>query len=250
MLRYLSSTKQILQVQGPKVFLHKLKKFLFYSDYNTDTKKIIKKYSADYNIFIDIGTNVGAIVLDIANHFSKSICFEPSTQNYDKFMENLKASKLCNIIPYKCALSDTKGIRKLFLSPDSSERHRLYETPNEKCTSEDVEVNTLDDILETLEISEKVIIKMDVEGSELNVLKGSRKILQKDCVIISEFSPRLMNVNNTNPSDYVLFLKKMGYSFFDLKEKPIKNEYLDRLCILGKNKIHVVDDFLIKKCEF
>jgi hypothetical protein len=41
-------------------------------------------------------------------------------------------------------------------------------------------------------------------------------------------------------------MRGMGYSFFYLSGDPVSEEYLVRLCELGRDKMHVWDDFLIK----
>lgn len=245
--KHLRYTKQILEVQGLKVFLYKLKKFLFWSDHNADIKKIIEKYSSDYNVFVDIGTNVGSVVLDVAKNFTTCICFEPSINTYNDFMNRLNDTDITNVLSYQYALGEKKGKRKLFLSPFSSGDNRLHIDPAEKWDSQEVEVHTLDEIFDKLGINEKCIIKLDVQGSELDVIKGSLKILQKDCVILSEFWPRGFRVNNTKPYEFIRFMKSLGYSFFHLNEEPIKDEYLERISTMGENKGKIIDDFLIKK---
>jgi len=78
-------------------------------------------------------------------------------------------------------------------------------------------------------------------------MKGSRQTLEKDCIIISEFWPWGLQVNETEPSEYIEFMKSRGYSFFTLEGKPIKDDYLLRMSLRGKTKNHVLDDFLIKR---
>jgi len=247
MSKYLKSTKEVLQVQGVGIFLRKLNRFLLKSDHNEEIKKTIKQYSSEFDIFLDIGTNVGSIVLDVAKNFSKCICFEPTTKTYNEFLKRLDDSGITNIISYNCALGKQKGVAKLFISSSSSGDNRLHKLSEEKREIQDVDINTLDKILERINVNEKCMIKIDVQGSELDVMKGSIKTLQRNCLIISEFSPYLFSINNTDPYDYVRFMKSHGYSFYDLKGKKIKDEYLKRMCLLGSKKEHVMDDFLIKK---
>jgi len=244
---HIRATIQILQVQGLEVFLHKLKKYLFWSDHNADVKKIIEKYSSDYNVFVDIGSHTGSIVLDVAKNFTTCICFEPSINTYNDFMNRLNDTDITNVLPYQCALGEKKGKRKLFLSPYLSGDNRLHIDPAEEWDFQDVEVHTLDETFDKLDINEKCIIKLDVQGSELDIIKGSLKILQKDCVIISEFWPWGLHVNNTNPYEFIRFMKSLGYSFFHLNEEPIKDEYLERISAIGENNKMILDDFLIKK---
>ena len=242
-----TQAKQILQVQGLKFYLNKAKKFYVWSDHNADIKNVINEYSSDYNIFVDIGANFGKITIDSAKYFSKCLCFEPSIENFNKLSSNLQKNKISNVSVYNCALGKKSGTGKLFLAPNLAGQNRLAVAPEEDWNWQDVDIRTLDDVMEELDIHEKCIIKIDAEGSELAILEGSKKTLQKDCLIISEFNPMCLSINDSKPSDYVDFLKSLGYSFFNLNGKPTAEKYLDHLCLRGKDKKFVCDDFLIKK---
>lgn len=247
MLEYFTSSKQILEVQGLRPFLSKLVRFLFSSDHNAEIKNTIKHYSSEYSIFVDIGAARGSITFDVAKNFLKCICFEPSPKNYQVFISKLKENTFTNIVPYNCALGEKIRKQNFFLSQNNYGDNRFVKTPDEKFDSCEVEVNTLDSICENLGIKEKCIIKIDVQGSELEVMKGALRVLDRDCIIISEFWPWGMYLNNVEPLEYVQFMKSLDYTFFDLHGNPIKEEYIKRMCLLGKNKRHVADDFLIKK---
>ena len=183
--------------------------------------------------------------IGVAKNYSKCLCFEPLPQNYNKLIRNLKNNNLDNVLTYPYALAEKKGSQKLFLSPNNPGQSRLNVAPNENWDSIQVSVTTLDDVLNNLGINEKCVIKIDVEGYELNVLKGAVKTLERDCVIISEFWPFGLRINNVEPKEYVNYLKSKGYSFFNLNGKSVESTYFDKLCI--QNKRFVTDDFIIKK---
>ena len=96
-------------------------------------------------------------------------------------------------------------------------------------------------------INGKCLIKIDAEGSELSIMKGASKTLENDCIVISEFFPWCLVINKTEPSDYLDFMKSKGFSIYDLKRKPIDENYLSRMCNEAKNFKFVMDNFLFKK---
>jgi len=241
----LTATKEIIVVQGFGVFLRKFKKFYFSSD-KADIKKAVLDSCDGYRVFIDIGANQGPITLGVCNKFEKCICFEPLEKPYNEFKKTIKEQKLDNILLYPLALGERKETETFYVSPRPG-RSRFNVAENENWPSKEVQIDILDDILEKLGINEKAIIKIDVEGYELFAMKGAKKILEQDCVVITEFNPCLLNINKSNPFDYVEYMKKLGYSFFDLNGKPIKDSYINRMCKIGINKINVADDFLLKK---
>lgn len=244
---YPCAAKQILEVQGFSIFSKKLKRLMFSNYQNTHLKKIISEYAQKYDVFIDIGAKVGNITISVAKNFSKCICFEPSKENYNELIKRINDKNLENIVSYNCALGDSKKNGNLYLSPNSSGQNRLNVTPEEKWEEQEIMVNTLDDILEGLSLDKKFVIKIDVEGSELNVMKGGIKTLSKDCVIITEFWPWGLRVNNVEPIEYVNFMKSKGYSFFDISGEKVVDNYLERLC--SQNKRFVTDDFLLKRSK-
>jgi len=242
---YPRAAKQILEIQGIDIFLKKLKRLMFTNYQNTHLKKIISENAQKYDIFIDIGAKIGDITIDVAEKFSKCICFEPSKENFNELVKRTKDKKLENIISYNCALGNSKKNGKIYLSPNSSGQNRLNITPKEEWEEQEIMVNTLDEILGEQSLDKKFIIKIDVEGSELNVMKGGIKTISKDCVIVTEFWPWGLRVNGVEPIEYVNFMKSKGYSFFDISGKKTVENYLERLC--SQNKRFVTDDFLLKK---
>ena len=90
--------------------------------------------------------------------------------------KNAKLNNLKNTTLINKALSDKKGKLKLYLAKGNLGHHSLVEKVGEKY--EEVEVDTLDNILKELKISKVDLIKIDVEGAENLVLKGALKTLE------------------------------------------------------------------------
>jgi FkbM family methyltransferase len=110
------------------------------------------------------------------------------------------------VILEKTALSDHNGLEKLYISP-SSVRHSLL-SQEEKTTSIEVIVKTLDTLLEELNIKKVDIIKIDAEGAEMAILKGAEKTLKsnpnaKIIVASYHYPSEIKEVQN--------FLHKMGF---------------------------------------
>lgn len=75
---------------------------------------------------------------------------------------------------------------------------------------------TLDSLVKRYEVEPGIII-IDVEGSEMKVLKGAKKSLKKyKPIIISELDDNLLNEQNMNSKELILFLKSLNYSVNDI----------------------------------
>ena len=244
-LKQIKGAKEILESQGFKKFITRsYRRFL--TDPDVEIKKNIKKYSNDYKKFIDIGAAVGDITLSSCKYFSNCVCFEPEKKNFKKLQKRIEESDVKNIKIYDYALGKEFGKKKFFVSKTSNLDNRFNVEKNENFVEVEVKVETLDRMCEKIGINEKCFIKIDVQGAELDVMKGASKLLEKDCIIISEFWPWAMQLNDLNPSDYVEYMKSKGYDFFDLKNNKLTSEFLNKICVSGDKKF-IHDDFILKK---
>jgi len=131
-------------------------------------------------IFLDVGANVGKYSVIIGNQLGKNgkvFAFEPEPSNLKAFKKNLKLNKLINVSIIPLACSDKKGRLKLYLNENNSGGHSLIEKQTHFIG---VEVDTLDNLIEKYKIKKVDLIKIDVEGGEVGVLTGAKKILRKD----------------------------------------------------------------------
>lgn len=137
-------------------------------------------------IVLDIGANLGSYVIPIAKkfHYLQFYSFEPQRIIYYQLCGNLIINALDNVHTINCALSDQDAIIETAIpnyfqetnigafSLDPEVRHMDYE-----CATvggkEQMTVCRLDDY----NYENVRLIKIDVEGLELNVLKGSLQTL-------------------------------------------------------------------------
>ena len=164
--------------------------------------------------------------------------FEPLPEFYDKL--KLKYSKLNNIFPF--ALSDHGGETTFQFVKNAPAYSgiliRKYDIKNPEIQEIKVQVKTLDSIIpDTVKID---LIKIDVEGGELPVLKGAKKVILKNKpIIIFECGIGASEYYGTKPEDVYDFLVNklsLNISLLDdwLKNKlPLKK---DNFCeIFNKN---------------
>ena len=123
-------------------------------------------YLQDIKDIIDCGANLGSHSLMFHKYFPKSqiYSFEPSSTNYELLLSNTK--KIDHIHTFKTALSSTRGTLRMEI-PFSWNRGSTTVTVSK--SGELVQSSLLDDFaLENISF-----IKIDVEGHELELIKGS-----------------------------------------------------------------------------
>ncbi len=79
-----------------------------------------------------------------------------------------------------------------------------------------IEIITLDAIFrENPDIKTPILLKVDVEGCELEVLEGSKQLLQLTNIVIVETSVAKRFENSCAFEDVILFMKENGFTVFD-----------------------------------
>ena len=161
------------------------------------------------NTVVDIGANIGVFTIKAAKAVGdkgKVIAIEPEPNNIEILMKNVKANDLNNIVIVPKGVWSSKGLLKLFLT-DGIGGHSLLWDEGQFIQ---VEVDTLDNILDNLNIGVVHFIKIDIEGAEREALKGMEKTLvNNNITIVGEYHA----VNNVSTYDTIdNQLKDKGYN--------------------------------------
>ncbi|MBA4251684.1 MAG: FkbM family methyltransferase [Chlorobiaceae bacterium] len=155
--------------------------------------KLINKYSEPFTIF-DVGANKGQylsmLVEELENKKFNIHSFEPSKYSFE--MMKQKFNEVPNIKLNNIGLSDSEGEFLLYSDGDGSElasltKRKLDHFKIDFSKSEKVQVSTIDDYCATNSIKHIHLLKIDVEGHEMNVLKGAKKMFEKKSIDVVTF---------------------------------------------------------------
>lgn len=133
------------------------------------------------DVVVDAGAHVGFYTLKAAKAVGgdgRVIAIEPEDKNYKLLTLNIRINKYRNVTPIKKALSNFDGKARFFLKARSCSHsliRKTWITPIVGSTK--VSVTTLDNLFEKLNITKVDILKINVEGAELAVLKGCKRFL-------------------------------------------------------------------------
>lgn len=172
---------------------------------------------SDGDLFIDVGANIGSYsILAAAGCSCKVISIEPSKGTFSVLQRNIKVNNLEHLVETRClALSNTSGSIRFTTNCDTT-NHVVAEGEIDAAgVYETVTVTTLDDLLGERYSSSCKVIKLDVEGYELNVLKGATRTLASEdlLAIIVEINGSSSRYSGTD-DEIVNFLQGMGFSSF------------------------------------
>jgi len=148
-----------------------------------DHTKLPNFPSKNDSVIIDIGANEGFYTLKIKEILPKSkiIAVEPDPIAFKILRKNVESNKLKNIkITNKAVASKTgKIIFETVKGRTTVSATKVYEKYRKKYELKKIMVDsiTLDDLCKEFNIEKIDLLKIDVEGSEFDVLKGSKNIL-------------------------------------------------------------------------
>jgi len=172
-------------------------------------------------------------VFDVGAHSGKW------TQLYEKLLPNSKfilfepIQRIPNTIEhksFKVLLSDKSGETIAFYSISGTgdsyykEDTKVYD----KCNVIKFTAYTLDDLIEIHNIPLPQLIKLDTQGSELDILKGATRAIKSVDILITEIAVLPYNIGAPTFTDYIEYLTNLNFI-------PV-----------GLEKIHIIDNSLVQ----
>ena len=152
-----------------------------------DELELLFRGSADIDYtLIDCGANYGywSVLVSSAPYGShNAIAIEPSSQNFPKLANNARVNRN-RFELMKCAIGAVRGSAHL-----SGKKHEAFSIAGgTNDGGEEVPVIALDDLIDDGKVAQsgKYLIKLDVEGVEIEAIKGGTRLLQGDSVILCE----------------------------------------------------------------
>jgi len=184
----------------------------------------------DYTL-VDCGANYGYwSVLVSSKPFGshKAIAIEPSGQNFPKLANNARVNGN-RFEVMKCAIGATRGTARL-----SGTKHEAFSIAGDQSGGEEVPVTALDNLLDDGKIAAggKYLIKLDVEGVEIEAMKGGARLMQGDSVLLCEEHG---NDPQHTVSRYILEQTPMKLIVYDPRSNRL--ETVSDLSILDRIKI-------------
>jgi len=140
---------------------------------------------------LDIGANIGVTTLKLHSLYQNAriFAFEPHPENFGLLSENIQG--LSRVRAFRRAVSDRDGSSDFFFSPGSSISASLK--PRGFGRHEVVECATLDTIIRECELFQIDILKLDVEGAEMAILRESCEWRKRVKSLMVEVHEELMD---------------------------------------------------------
>lgn len=191
---------------------------------------LLKAKNPDNTVIFDVGSHIGlySIAVRTASKKARILAFEPNPLTYEKLSLNVKDS---NIKCYNIGFSDNKGETILHTNSDKSTLSSIYERNldhlNIKLDQKvSIKTETIDDFCSTNNIDHIDLLKLDVEGHELAVLKGAKNLLQGEKIRCIQFEFGGCNIDSRTFFKDFWELLNDNYNFYRIVKNglyPLKN---------------------------
>lgn len=134
--------------------------------------------------FVDVGVNVGQTLIKVkaVEPDRDYVGFEPNPNCLQYVQHLITLNKFTHATVVPIAVSNRAGVLRLFLNPDVDPSATIvdgFREPDRYARSIVVPVFVGDEVLESIGVREVSIVKIDVEGGELDVMQGLERTLRR-----------------------------------------------------------------------
>jgi FkbM family methyltransferase len=151
---------------------------------------------------LDIGANIGLSALAIMDIFPEAnvMAFEPGETAFKHLCINISSNGYDPVVfPQKTAVGDRSGTIGFMEQPEALSGSRVTEDGS----TTGVPITTVDDFLANNNMVGVDFIKIDVEGFEIEVLRGARHTIFRDGpIIMLEYNPYIIHINGQTPAQF------------------------------------------------
>ena len=161
----------------------------------------------DNDYFVDCGANVGEVSMAVSRRSQcKILVVEPEDLEFKCLKLNLPVDRTSF---YHGVLSDIDGYVNFYSVPNSADSSIIQPRPNLKPSSS--KSWRLDSIFTTIKFDGRIGLKLEAEGTEPEVLRGSTQILERISCVTFDASPERGISQTSTQEEVIEILEKQKF---------------------------------------
>ena len=201
-----------------------------HGSYEPTELAVIEHLAQFCQVALDIGANIGWYTLHMARQLKEAgghvYAFEPVPRTFAELQRNIELNRFGDVISsLNLALGEADGTVEFFI-PNSSgsvavSRRQLF--PQEANESVNCKMVTLDYFVRNQKLNRLDLIKCDVEGSELHVLRGGIQTIQVyQPIIMLEMLRKWAQAFGYHPNEIILMLQCYDYQCWYFEDGHVR----------------------------
>jgi FkbM family methyltransferase len=209
----------------------------FWGSWSEPIEAALRRILTPGDVFVDVGANVGYFTIlaaKLVGPTGRVLAFEPSPTNRQGLAANIGLNSHANIVVHAVALSSGKGHVDLFhpsngtLASFRASAGWLPSSVEGKVPREEavtrfrVQTEALQEILSPWETNRLRLVKIDVEGAEVLVLRGMERLLRDatGLSVICEVCDSYLRELGFSAVELIAYMESLGYSPYHLAGEP------------------------------
>jgi FkbM family methyltransferase len=189
--------------------------------YESETSALISARLKRGNVFVDAGANNGyysLLAAQLVGQEGMVYAFEPATPAFARLVYNLALNRVTNVRPFNVGLGSEEGQLPLVVSDFDDGLNSFLVGQKAVPGSRTVlaAVKRLDDVIVNHRVD---LIKIDVEGSESEVVKGAEQIIEANAGIglVLEYNREIAHKSNRDADRAIRIVHSMGLRTWEIR---------------------------------
>lgn len=184
-------------------------------EYEPEETRAIQRLLQAGDVAVDVGANVGymtCVMAQAVGAHGAVHAFEPEARHFAALRRNVEGNRMSQVLCHRRALSSAAGEAALFLDPENPGDHTLVPIPGRDSVS--VETFSFDDYWRRISHSRPIrLVKIDVQGHELEVLHGMSDTLRDGSIegLLLEVWPYRLRRAGASSDDLLAILAGLGW---------------------------------------
>ncbi|MEP4987089.1 MAG: FkbM family methyltransferase [Paracoccaceae bacterium] len=188
--------------------------------YDLPTQLVAEAFVKKGNHVLDVGANYGHFALSAASIVGETgrvDAFEPNPVVYSRLVQHISLNDLSHVTPHNLGAADQEMTLELNVPRVNSGEGTFGKSEYEDKDVISCQVRRLDDVMRGSRID---FIKIDVEGFEVNALKGAQEIIeQQRPIILTEIVNSHLENAGSSTTELHQFFRKADYVPFGVSQR-------------------------------
>lgn len=193
---------------------------VFYTgEWDGDELRLALAHVPANGVFLDVGAYFGWYALNVARERPRArvIAFEPVPSSQALLEENRARNRLPNVRLARAAVGAEAGEAEMELPPTANGGSARLAAGDGAAERRRVPVTTLDATVEAQGLVRVDLVKIDVEGAEVEVLRGAAETLRRHRPrLLVELNPTALRARGAEPAELLARLDELGYASWEV----------------------------------